>query len=144
MEEEIMDDSLYFGSERFRVVSRIYGDSFGVVTVIVLDTKTGDLKKSVFKNEATEFNYSHDKEPCQCEMEIMANTASIKRAIEENKTRDIYKIIEKGDYYGMKTFDQSIHNLCVEKKIAVDVALDNATNRDDLQLKLRSIGIIES
>lgn len=76
-------------------------------------------------------------------IEVLINTASSKRLIEDNKTRDIYKVMEKGDYYGMRTFDQDIYRLCVDKKISVDVALDNATNRDDLQLKLRGVGVIE-
>lgn len=71
--------------------------------------------------------------------EIMVGTSLIRKLILENKTQEIYKAIEKGEYYGMHTFDQDLCRLYKEQKIAVDEALDKATNPEDLQLKIKGL-----
>ena len=48
--------------------------------------------------------------------------------------------MEAGAYYGMHTFDQDLMRLVTEGKITDKEALENASNPEDIQLKLRSMG----
>jgi len=71
--------------------------------------------------------------------EILVGTSLVRKLILENKTADLYKAMEHGDYYGMRTFDQDLHRLFKEKKISMEEANDKATNPEDLMLKLKGI-----
>ncbi|MDD5687030.1 MAG: PilT/PilU family type 4a pilus ATPase [Elusimicrobia bacterium] len=71
--------------------------------------------------------------------EILIGTSLIRKNIADAKSTEIYKLMEQGEYYGMNTFDQDIINLYKEKKITLEEALENATNPDDLMLKITGI-----
>ncbi|MFQ3675236.1 MAG: type IV pilus twitching motility protein PilT [Endomicrobiia bacterium] len=71
--------------------------------------------------------------------EILIGTSLIKKLILEDKTQEIYKAMENGEYYLMNTFDQSLLKLHKEGLISFEEAMDKATNPEDLQLKLRGI-----
>ncbi|OGS26432.1 MAG: hypothetical protein A2297_00585 [Elusimicrobia bacterium RIFOXYB2_FULL_48_7] len=71
--------------------------------------------------------------------EILVGTSLVRKMILENKTAELYKAMEQGEYYGMHTFDQDLHRLYVDKKIKIEEALDKATNPEDLQLKLKGV-----
>ncbi|MBU0951221.1 MAG: type IV pilus twitching motility protein PilT [Elusimicrobia bacterium] len=71
--------------------------------------------------------------------EILIGTSLVRKMILENKTPEIYKAMEQGEYYGMHTFDQDLNRLYIEKKIKLEEALDKATNPEDLQLKLKGM-----
>ncbi|MFH1380521.1 MAG: type IV pilus twitching motility protein PilT [bacterium] len=72
--------------------------------------------------------------------EILICTSLIRKLILEGKSQEIYKNMEQGDYYGMQTFDQDLYRLYRKGKITLEEALENATNPDDLMLKIRGIG----
>lgn len=72
--------------------------------------------------------------------EVLIVTSLIRRHILENKPAEIYKAMEGGAYYGMHTFDQDLLRLLSEGKIDEKEALENATNPDDVALKLRGVG----
>jgi len=72
--------------------------------------------------------------------EVLICTSLIRKLIAEGKSQEIYKSIEQGDYYGMHTFDQDLYRLYKQGKINLEEALENATNPDDLMLKIRGIG----
>ena len=71
--------------------------------------------------------------------EILIGTSLIRKNIAEGKSSEIYKLMEQGEYYGMKTFDNDIIKLYKDKKITLEDALENATNPDDLMLKIKGI-----
>lgn len=71
--------------------------------------------------------------------EILIGTSLVKKNISEGKSAEIYKLMEQGEYYGMRTFDNDIIKLYKDKKITLEDALENATNPDDLMLKVKGI-----
>ncbi len=71
--------------------------------------------------------------------EVLIGTSYVKKLILENKTQELYKAMESGEYYRMHTFDQSLQKLYNAGLITYEEAMDKATNPEDLQLKLRGI-----
>ncbi|MCK4532519.1 PilT/PilU family type 4a pilus ATPase [bacterium] len=71
--------------------------------------------------------------------EILIGTSLIKKLILDAQNKDLFKVMEQGEFYGMKTFDQSIYQLFLEKKISLDNAMSYSTNPDNLMLKIRGI-----
>ena len=74
-------------------------------------------------------------------LEIMVNSGAIKECImDPDKAVDIPELMEAGTVqYGMQTFDQSIMNLYKQGMISFEEAMANATNPDDLDLRLKGI-----
>lgn len=72
-------------------------------------------------------------------VEVLMGTSFVKKLILENKTQELYKAMEVGEYYMMNTFDQSLLKLYNSGLITFEEAMDKATNPEDLQLKLRGI-----
>jgi twitching motility protein PilT len=74
-------------------------------------------------------------------IEIMINTARVREYIEDkDKTKKIREAIAQGYVsYGMQTFDQSLMSLYKEKLISLDEALRQASNPDDLSLRIRGV-----
>jgi len=74
-------------------------------------------------------------------LEIMVNSAAVRECIMvPEKTIDIPELMASGGVqYGMQTFDQSIMNLYKQGMISFEEAMNNATNPDDFDLRLRGI-----
>ncbi len=74
-------------------------------------------------------------------LEIMVNHGAIKECImDPDKTVDIPDLMEAGNVqYGMQTFDQSIMRLYKQGLISFEEAMANASNPDDLDLRLKGI-----
>ncbi|MEW5794912.1 MAG: PilT/PilU family type 4a pilus ATPase [Candidatus Zixiibacteriota bacterium] len=74
-------------------------------------------------------------------LEIMVNHGAIKECImDPDKTVDIPDLMEAGNVqYGMQTFDQSIMRLYKQGMISFEEAMANASNPDDLDLRLKGI-----
>ena len=74
-------------------------------------------------------------------IEVMINTARVREYIEDkDKTKKIREAIAQGYVsYGMQTFDQSLMALYKEKLISLDEALRQASNPDDLSLRIRGV-----
>lgn len=71
--------------------------------------------------------------------EILIGTSLVKKLVFDGQNKDLYKIMEQGEFYAMRTFDQSLYQLYIEKKIALEDALNWSTNPDNLMLKIRGI-----
>jgi twitching motility protein PilT len=56
------------------------------------------------------------------------------------ETGKITEVISEGEFYGMRTFDQSLLGYVMEGKIAEDVALDYASSPHDFKLMLAAGG----
>jgi len=73
--------------------------------------------------------------------EILIATARIKDCISDPlKTKEIRTAIEEGHlHYGMQTFDQCLYNLYKEGLITYEETMRQATNKDDLALRIKGI-----
>jgi twitching motility protein PilT len=74
-------------------------------------------------------------------VEVMIGTAAVRDAIlDPEKTSSIYDLIESGNIqYGMQTFDQSIMRWYRQNVITFEEAMNQATNPDDFDLRVRGI-----
>ncbi|TVR01478.1 MAG: type IV pilus twitching motility protein PilT [Deltaproteobacteria bacterium] len=74
-------------------------------------------------------------------VELMVNTARMKELIlDEDRFREITGAIASGqDAYGMQTFDQSLIHLMERGHITYEEALAQASNPDDLALRLSGV-----
>ena len=73
--------------------------------------------------------------------EIMIGNSLVRRNLLEGKTGEIRKVIEAGEYYGMHTFDQDLLRLFSEGKIDDKVVLEEATNPEDVALRLKGLSV---
>lgn len=73
--------------------------------------------------------------------EILISNSIVRRHIAEGHGAELTKTMESGEYYGMHTFDQDLLRLLQEGKIEEREVVENATNLEDIQLKMRGGGI---
>jgi twitching motility protein PilT len=72
--------------------------------------------------------------PC---LEVLVNTGRIaERIADPVKTSEIEEVVADGAYYGMRTFDQSLVELVTSGKVAVEEAMEAASNPHDFKLML--------
>ncbi|RKX24641.1 MAG: type IV pili twitching motility protein PilT [Candidatus Zixiibacteriota bacterium] len=74
-------------------------------------------------------------------VEVMVNSGAIRECImDPEKTVGITELMESGNVsYGMQTFDQSILKLHQQGMISLETSMENATNPDDLDLRMKGI-----
>ena len=72
--------------------------------------------------------------------ELMIGNSLVRRHLLEGKTAELRKLLEGGAYYGMHTFDQDLLRLFTEGKISEQSVLEEATNPEDLALRLKGLG----
>lgn len=70
-------------------------------------------------------------------VEIMINTPSVKKHIEEGNLHEIYATIRDGRHFGMNTMNQALERLVQAKLITTEDALTNAGNIQELRQMLR-------
>jgi twitching motility protein PilT len=73
--------------------------------------------------------------------ETLVVTSLIRKLLLEDKSNEVNRAIEQGQYYGMHSFDQDIIRLFNEQKITKEEALDASTNPDDLLVKMNTLRI---
>jgi twitching motility protein PilT len=71
--------------------------------------------------------------------EIMVMTPSIRAAIKNNNTNEIYQMISEGQEWGMMTLEQYLARLYFERKITVDSAVNFANNKRRVQQILKLV-----
>ncbi|HET9198614.1 MAG TPA: PilT/PilU family type 4a pilus ATPase [Solirubrobacterales bacterium] len=73
--------------------------------------------------------------------EILVVTGRVQDLImNPEETGKITEVIAEGEYYGMRTFDQSLMHYVMEGKVAESVALEFASNPHDFKLMLAAGG----
>jgi twitching motility protein PilT len=73
-------------------------------------------------------------------LEILVATAAVRDCIvDQEKTSGISDLIEQGGQYGMVTFDQSIMRLYKSGLISFEEAMNQCTNPDDFDLRVKGI-----
>jgi len=76
-------------------------------------------------------------------LEIMINTPTVKKLIEENRLDKLPAAIETGGEDGMLNFNQSLFNLVKEGKVSEKEALAKATNAQALEMNFKGIFLDE-
>jgi twitching motility protein PilT len=76
-------------------------------------------------------------------LEIMINTATVKKLIEENRLDKLPAAIETGNDDGMLNFNQSLFNLVKAGKVSEKDALAKATNPQALEMNFKGIFLDE-
>ncbi len=76
-------------------------------------------------------------------IEIMINTATVKKLIEENRLDKLPVAIETGSDDGMLNFNQALFNLVKEGKVSEKEALSKATNPQALEMNFKGIFLDE-
>jgi twitching motility protein PilT len=76
-------------------------------------------------------------------VEIMINTATVKKLIEENRLDKLPVAIETGMDDGMINFNQALFNLVKEGKVSEKEALSKATNPQALEMNFKGIFLDE-
>lgn len=71
--------------------------------------------------------------------EILIVTPSVKAAIKNNNTSEIYMMINQGSQQGMITMEQDLKRLYLEKKISLENAIAYANNKTRIQQILAAI-----
>jgi twitching motility protein PilT len=74
-------------------------------------------------------------------IEILLKTARIEQLIMEDRDFEIPDALFEGkEIYGTQTFDQHLLDLLREDKISEEIALEYASNPNDLKLKMQGVG----
>jgi twitching motility protein PilT len=76
-------------------------------------------------------------------LEIMINTPTVKKLIEENRLDKLPVAIETGGDDGMVNFNQALFNLVKERKVSEQEALNKATNPQALEMNFKGIFLDE-
>ena len=76
-------------------------------------------------------------------LEIMINTGTIKKLIEENRLDKLPAAIETGMDEGMLSFNQSLFQLVKDRKVTEQEALAKATNPQALEMNFKGIFLDE-
>lgn len=71
--------------------------------------------------------------------EILINTATVRKLIEEDRLGQLSAAIETGGEDGMQDFNQALYNLVKEGKISQDEALAKASNPQALEMNFQGI-----
>src|SRR5262245_57519042 len=77
-------------------------------------------------------------------MEIMINTGTVRKMIEENRLEKLPAAIETAVEDGMQNFNQALYNLVKERKITEKEALAKATNPQALEMNFKGIFLDEA
>ncbi len=69
--------------------------------------------------------------------EVLLGVPSVKAAIKNNNTAEIYQMISEGSEIGMMTMEQDLKRLYLQKKISLENAISYANNKRRLQQLLQ-------
>jgi twitching motility protein PilT len=76
-------------------------------------------------------------------LEIMINTSTVRKLLEENRLDKLAAAIETGVEDGMQNFNQALFNLVKQRKVTEKEALSKATNPAALEMNFRGIFLDE-
>ena len=72
-------------------------------------------------------------------VEMLFSTPTVKDFIIKDELEQIYKLVQKGGYNDMITFNQSLHSLIKSGTISKDVALENSDAPNELMHLIRGV-----
>ncbi|MCK4572752.1 MAG: Flp pilus assembly complex ATPase component TadA, partial [candidate division Zixibacteria bacterium] len=65
-------------------------------------------------------------------MEIMVATPAIRALVRDDKVHQMYSMIQSGQKFGMKTMNQSLADLYLDKKVTLNDAMSHSSNPQEL------------
>ncbi len=68
----------------------------------------------------------------------MVCTSAVRNLIRQNKTHQIYSLMQTGAQHGMQTMDQALARLVREQRVSEALAFDRCRSEEDLRNHLRS------
>lgn len=71
--------------------------------------------------------------------EVLLVTSSVKAAIKNNNTSEIYMMINQGSQIGMQTMEQDLKRLYLQKKISLETAMSYSNNKVRMQQILTAV-----
>ena len=71
--------------------------------------------------------------------EVLIGNSLVRRHLLDGKNTELRKVLETGAYYGMHTFDQDLLRLYGEGKIEDKTVLEEASNPEDVALRLKGL-----
>ena len=71
--------------------------------------------------------------------EILFTTPTIKDFILKDELEEIYKLVQKGSYNDMITFNMSLYNLYKQGYISKETAIEHSDNRNELMQYIRGV-----
>lgn len=71
--------------------------------------------------------------------EVLLVNSSVKAAIKNNNTSEIYMMINQGGQFGMQTMEQDLKRLFLQKKISLEAAMSFANNKTRMQQLLTAM-----
>ncbi|MHB1307072.1 MAG: type IV pilus twitching motility protein PilT [Limisphaerales bacterium] len=77
-------------------------------------------------------------------LEIMINTPTVRKLLEENRLEKLAAAIETGSDDGMQTFNQALFNLVKQGKVSEKEALAKASNPEALKMNFQGIFLDEA
>lgn len=77
-------------------------------------------------------------------LEIMINTPTVRKLIEENRLDKLAAAIETGVDDGMQNFNQALYNLVKDRRVSEQEALAKATNPQALEMNFKGIFLDEA
>jgi twitching motility protein PilT len=72
--------------------------------------------------------------------EVMVMTPSVRSAIKNNNTGEIYQMIQESGEQGMTTMEQDLKRLFVQKKISLESTINFSNNKKRMQQLLGAAG----
>jgi len=72
-------------------------------------------------------------------VEVLVVTPLVRKLIEESRIGEVPDTMEKGEYYGMQTFNQALQKLYSKKLVKLEEALACASNPEEFLLYIRGI-----
>jgi twitching motility protein PilT len=72
-------------------------------------------------------------------LEILINTPTVKKMLEENRLEKVAAAIETARDDGMQTFNQALYDLVKDKKVSEKEALAKASNPQELEMMFKGI-----
>ena len=72
-------------------------------------------------------------------IELLISTPTIKDFILKDELEEIYKLVQKGSYEDMITFNMSLNELCKKNLVGKDVALEHSDSPNELMQLLRGV-----
>jgi Tfp pilus assembly pilus retraction ATPase PilT len=76
-------------------------------------------------------------------LEILVNTGTVRKLLEENRLDKLPAAIETGNEDGMLTFNQSLFQLVKDGKVSQREAMSKATNPQALEMNFKGIFLDE-
>ncbi len=77
-------------------------------------------------------------------LEILINTSTVKKMLEENRIEKISAAVETGRDDGMQTFNQALFDLVKDKKVSEKEAMTKASNPQELEMMFKGIFLTQS